>query len=144
MRARRTIPVAFAIAVLLPAGGCIPSSVVAATDRSVVVEADRAEWRPATAADVPGLYRSGPMTGALATALLTIDYLFVADGTFTGSALFSGPPPTFRVLSGTWVLDDDSNIVLDGADPATLEAANGMLRLSGADGTVVLYREDIR
>jgi hypothetical protein len=122
----------------------VPSNVVAVTDRSVLVEAERAAWRPATAADVPGFYRSGEMTGALATALLRIEYLFDADGSFTGAALFAGPPPGFDTLSGSWTLDAEARLALDDAEPADLEAADGMLRLLGADGTVVLYREDLR
>lgn len=144
MRVQSLLQLVAISAFALPAAGCVPSNVVAATDRSVVVESDTAEWHPATLEDVPGYYSSGPMTGALATALLKLHYHFSPDGSFTGAALFPGPPAAFQVLSGSWTLGEDARLTLDDAEPADLEAADGMLRLTGPDGSVVLYREGLR
>jgi hypothetical protein len=125
--------------------GCVPSNVVATTDRAVLVEADRAVWRPASAPDVAGLWCSGPLTGAVASSLLKVVYLFRADGQFAGAALYSGPPEAFEVLSGRWTVPAPGRIEFGSeAEPATLEVATGMLRLSGSDGTLVLYREELR
>ena len=126
--------------------GCVPSNVVAATDRSVVIEAERAEWQLAGPKDVPGLWSSTHLSGALAVALHKVIYHFEPDGHFTGAALLSGPPAAFQVLSGTWAFDADGRFRLgEDVEPAILErTTDGMLRLSGADGTVVLYREELR
>jgi hypothetical protein len=135
----------FANAIAVSAAGCIPSNVVAVTDRAVVVEAEHATWRPATSADVPGLWSSSRLLGPVSTMLLEVVYLFEAEGHFTGAALFAGPPPEFKVLSGTWAFDAQGRFVLgDGADGAVLEAAEGMLRMSGEDGAVVLNRQELR
>jgi hypothetical protein len=124
---------------LLP--GCIPSNVVAVEDRAVVTAADVAEWRPATRAEAVGLFASSSITGPVAASLRAIYYLFEDDGSFTAAALVhEGERPEFRVLSGAWEFRD-GNLVLDGAEPARLESAKDLLRLSGADGTVVLRRE---
>lgn len=123
---------------------CIPSNVVARTDREVTIESAATAWRTATRADVSGYFRSEERTGALATGLWLVEYQFRDDGTFTGAALLQGDPDAFAVLSGDWSMPEDGVLVLDGAEPADLEAAEGLLRLSGPDGSVVLRREALR
>ncbi|MEY2982671.1 MAG: hypothetical protein ACO4CT_10375 [Planctomycetota bacterium] len=134
---------AAAVLAVVPAS-CIPSNVVARTDREVDLEPAAVVWRPATSADLPGYFRSTDRSGALATGLWLVEYQFRADGTFTGAALLQGEPDAFAVLTGSWDMPGPGTLVLDGAEPAEIEAAHGLLRISGPDGSVVLRREDLR
>ncbi len=140
---------ALLLAPLALAAGCA-SSVVAPEAREVRDELELLTWRPATAADVPGHWRAHSLSGPAAAVLLDLAYWLDADGRFSGAALFAGPPPTYQVLSGAWTLADDGTLQLgDDSEPARAEVAPGTagmawLRLSGAEGSLVLERAVIR
>lgn len=120
------------------------SSVVALQDRAVRDELELHAWRPATAADIAGHWRARSLQGPAAAVLLDLAYWLDADGRFSGAALFVGPPPTYEVLSGTWTLGTDGTLQLGAeAEPAKAEVAQGWLRLSGAEGSLVLERAAI-
>lgn len=126
--------------VLVSGAGCA-SSVVAVRDRAVRDEFELEAWRPATAADVAGHWRVRRLRGPAAAVLLDLAYWLDADGRFTGAALFAGPPPTYEVLSGTWTLGADGTLQLgQDSEPARAEVAQGWLRLSGTEGSLVLER----
>jgi len=131
---------------VVPLGtGCLASTVVAEDDRAVrTAEAEHA-WRAASAADLVGLWRTRALTGAAAAAILDLSYWISADGRFSGAALFAGPPPTYQVLAGTWRFDEQGRLVLgDDAEPARAEVADGLLRLSGSEGSLTLERTELR
>lgn len=122
-------------------GGCIPSNVVAVEDRRVVDDLGTVAWGPVARDDLRGLFHAIHLDGPLAGVLRSISYWFDADGTFTAAALFAGPPPSYRVLDGTWELAADGRLQLGaGAEPADVARSDDLLRLSGADGIVVLQR----
>ncbi len=145
---KRSLCLALLAAVpLLATTGCIPSNVVAAEDRAVVIEdLEGLEWtRLALADDLVGLYHSVRLEGPLASALESISYRFADDGSFSGAALFGGPPPSFQVLDGSYRLLDDGRLELgEGTEPAEVVIFEELLRLSGPDGTVYLQRERTR
>jgi len=121
------------------------SSVVAVEDRNVRDELVSLAWRPVTAAELPGHWRVRSLEGPAAAVLMDITYWLDADGHFTGAALFAGPPPAYEVLSGTWKLAADGTLQLgEEAEPAVAETAGGFLRLSGAEGSLVLERAEVR
>ncbi len=102
-------------------------------------------WRPASAADIAGQWRVRSLAGPAAAVLMDLAYWMDVDGRFSGAALFTGPPPTYEVLSGTWTLSGEGMLQLgDDAEPARAEAAEGWLRLSGAEGSLVFARAEIR
>ncbi len=124
---------------------CIPSNVVAPTDRAVRVDAANAVWSKGGAADLSGYWSSRELSGPLASAVRRMHYWFEADGRFTGAALLEGPPLAFQVLSGLWSFDAEGQLLLgEDAEPARLEKSGEFLRLSGSDGVVVLEREELR
>ena len=128
----------------LLAAGCA-SSVLAVTDRAAVDELALLSWRPAAAGDVVGHWRVSRIDGPAAAVLMDIGYWIDADGHFSGAALFAGPPPTYEVLSGTWTLAADGALQLgEEAAPARAEVAEGRLRLSGEEGSLVFERAEIR
>lgn len=123
--------------------GCA-SDVVALRERAVLRETELLEWRPATAGDLPGHWRAFSLDGPVAAVLMDLAYWLDADGRFTGAALFAGPPPIYEVLSGTWTLGPDGYLRLgEGAAPARAEVADGRLRLSGEEGSLVLERAEV-
>jgi len=123
---------------------CVPSNVVAVEDRAVVAAVETIEWGPAAETDIPGLYASMSIAGPAAASLLKIYYLFSADGALTAAALLDTPTnPEFQVLTGSWRFVE-GKLELDGAEPADVQAAEGFLRLSGAEGVVVLRREVVQ
>ncbi|HKX46240.1 MAG TPA: hypothetical protein VJP77_06025, partial [Planctomycetota bacterium] len=81
--------------------------------------------------------------GPVAATLLRVSYWFEPDGAFTGAALVATVPPSFQVLSGTWRLSGDQLELGEGAPPARLESAPGLLRLTGEQGVVVLEEESL-
>lgn len=120
---------------------CIAPSVVDPVDRAIDLSATDVAWSPATRADLPGTYVSAALTGPLAASVRKLVYLFQADGHYTGAALFDAAPPRFEVVSGTWELTA-SGLSLDGGPAGVTEVApDGSLRLSSAEGSVVLHRE---
>ena len=124
------------------------STVVAVQDRAVRDELELLAWRPATAADITGHWRARRLQGPAAAVLMDLAYWLDADGRFSGAALFVGPPPTYQVLSGTWTLGEGGWLQLgEEAEPARAEVpaevAVGWLRLSGADGSLVLERAEV-
>lgn len=128
-------------AIALPTGACIAPSVVAKEDRGATLDAADCAWRPGTESDLPGTYVSTELSGPLAASLRKIVYLFEPEGTYTGAGLIDDAPPRFEVIDGRWSMEDDG-LHLDGGAPATVEVAeDGSLRLSGAEGRVVLRRE---
>jgi|SRR5690606_34114357 len=126
--------------------GCIPSNVVAIEDRAVDLSwTDDSVWAAGSREDLPGLWTSIELSGPLAASLQKLVYLFEADGRFTGAALFAGPPAEFGVLTGSWQLDAPGQLRLgEDAEPAELDVAEGLLRIRGAEGVVVLRREELR
>lgn len=127
-----------ALTVLASLGSCIAPSVLDESARAIDTGIER-EWRPAVAEDLNGLYGSIDIKGPAAAALSKLFYSFEPGGSYTGAALFSEVPPRFETLSGTWELDG-SQVSLDGNESASLEAADGALRMSGAEGTVTFVR----
>ena len=125
-------------------GSCIASNVVAVEDRSVRLREDTVAWQPAKPGSVPGLYASSRIEGPIAASILKLYYLLEASGEFTGAALLSTSPPRFEVLNGEWSFAAGRLQLGPQSAPARLEEAEGMLRLTGAKGSVVLYREEIR
>jgi hypothetical protein len=124
--------------------GCIPSNVVAPTDRAVRVDAANVVWSAGDAADLSGYWSSRELTGPIASAVRRLHYWFEPDGSFTGAALLEGPPLAFAVLSGTFRFDEQRRLLLgEDAEPALLEKGGGLLRLTGADGIVVLEQEEL-
>jgi len=120
------------------------STVVAVQDRVVRDELELLAWRPAALADVTGHWRARRIHGQAAAVLLDLAYWLDADGRFSGAALFAGPPPTYQVLSGEWTLSADGELQLgEDSEPAKAEVAEGLLRLSGTDGSLVLERAEI-
>lgn len=138
-------PVWCVISLLLGAG-CVPSNVVAVRDRSVVTTLDFVEWKPASAADFEGLFVSEQIDGSAAEALWHVEYFFTSNGEFTAAALVAtGGMPSFHVQSGTWTFADGRLILGEGKEPAMAETGeNGLLRLRGPGGSLVLRHWDLR
>ena len=129
-------------ALLLP--GCYASNVVARTDRVVADEAVPADWAPAAAGDLDGLFESVLVRGEAALALRWVCYWFGRDGRYAGAALVDGDDGmAFQTLNGRWTLTP-RGLVLDAAEPAPLQAAGRHLRLVSATGELVLRRSDLR
>ena len=139
----RGLPIAAAAALLL--ASCGASRTLRADERAVSTAPEVQAWRPAAAGDLPGLWRTRSIEGAAAAVLLDLTYWISGDGDFSGAALFAGPPPEYQVLAGRWTLAEDGTLQL-GADaaPARAEVAEGLLRLSGAEGSLVLERAQLR
>jgi hypothetical protein len=123
--------------------GCFPSSVVAPEDRSAFLNPEELAWQAYDGGPLDGLYSSVSITGEAGLGLLKVYYCFMPDGSFTGAALLASEPPAFQVLSGAWTLDPDGLRLGEGSPPAKLEQAPDHLRLSGAEGAVVLRREEL-
>ena len=140
MRRARTAWAALAAAG--PLCSCLPSSVVAPEDRSAFLGTAELPWQPYAGEPLDGLYASVAIEGDAALGLLKVYYCFMHDGSFTGAALLATDPPAFQVLSGAWSLEADG-LHLGSGPPALLEEAPGHLRLSGAEGAVVLRREEL-
>ena len=132
---------ALVLALALLGASCAGSGMLAPEQRAAALEAQPVAWGPAPAEQVPGVYVSSELSGTLAGYLRKLVYLFESDGTYAGAALVDASPPRFEVLAGTWAWVDGA-LVLDGGPPAALEVSpDGALRLSGAEGVVVLERE---
>ncbi len=121
--------------------GCLASSVVAPEERDAFLAPELA-FGPYSGAPLEGLYGSISIEGDASLSLLKVYYCFQPGGTFAGAALLAGDPPAFQVLSGSWTLTDAGLVLGEGAAPARLEAAPDHLRLTGAEGAVVLRREE--
>jgi hypothetical protein len=126
----------------LACAACLASSVIAPEDRAAFLSPQELPWQPYAGGPLTGLYASVEISGDLSLGLLKVYYHFTPDGTFTGAALLAGEPPAFQVLSGTWSLSADGLRLGEGA-PAELEQAPDHLRLSGAEGAVVLRLETL-
>lgn len=143
-RKRNTAALATVLASLPVLGGCYASSVVAVTDRSIATDQAALPWRPATRADLDGLFGSIEIRGDAAVALRNVWYLFDQGGRYTGAALVdTDDGPAFQTLTGTWDLLPPG-LVLDGADPVACSAAPGHLRIEAHGGTLVLRAEGAR
>lgn len=124
--------------------GCIPSNVVAPSDRAVRVDLVETQWRAGEASDLKGYWISRDLKGPVASAVLRLHYWFEEDGKFTGAALLAGTPPRFVVLDGAFSFDADGQLLLgEDVEPARFEASSELLKLSGADGVVILQRLSI-
>lgn len=126
---------------LVALAACVPSSVIAPEDRAAFLAPAEIAWEPYAGGPLDGLYASVSITGDASLGLLKVYYFFLPDGAFTGAALLATEPPAFQVLSGAWSLREDGLHLGDGSPPAVLEQAPDHLRLSGAQGAVVLRRE---
>jgi hypothetical protein len=145
MRARAILCIGALLSAASLFTGCIPSNVVAPTDRAVRVDAANVVWSKGGAADLSGYWSSRELRGPLASAVRRLHYWFEADGRFTGAALLEGPPLAFEVLSGAWSFDAEGRLLLgEDAEPAQIEKAGELLRLTGSDGIVVLERVELR
>ena len=133
-----------ALAALL-AGGCLASTTLDRGQRAVTDGPDALVWRAATPAELPGLWRTISIEGAAAAVLLDVTYWIAEDGSFSGAALFAGPPPAYQVLSGSWRLDADGLFHLgEDAEPERAELSGDRLGLTGAEGSLVLEHAGIR
>lgn len=130
------------VLVSLLLGGCYASNIVAPRDRFVRDDVGALAWRPATPADLAGLYASVAITGEAALTLRRVDYWFGADGRFAAAALQDDGDEglTFQVANGRWSLTG-AGLVLGDQEPAECAAAPEHLRLSTAAGEIVLRRE---
>ena len=137
----RRCPLAWFAVLCLPS--CIPSNVIAAKDREVVIDWEHVSWVPADVRAIAGLYASVTLTGDLAAGIRKVYYWFEPDGRFTGAALMQREGEAgFEVLRGTWTLEGGRLRLGDDVEPAAAEMAPDLLRLSGDSGTVVLRREE--
>ena len=119
---------------------CIPSNVVAPTERMVVEAESVPPFVAATAADVVGFHESIDIQGDAAVSLRKVYYLFSDDGSYTGAALVDdGERRTFQTLTGTWKLAPEG-LVLDDQPAAPCDAAPGQLRLTAPTGVLRLRR----
>jgi hypothetical protein len=124
--------------------GCA-STTLDVSARDVRGEAEELVWRAATQAEIAGHWRLRSVDGPAAAVLMDIAYWLDPDGSFTGAALFMGPPPSYEVLAGSWSLDASGMLVLgEEAEPASVEIAGELLKLAGADGSLVLERAEIQ
>lgn len=122
------------------ATACIPSNVVAPTERMVVEPADAPVFAAASATDVVGFHESIDVQGDAAVSLRKVYYLFEADGSYTGAALVDdGERRTFQTLSGRWSLSA-AGLVLDDQPAAPCEAGGGQLRITAPTGALRLRR----
>jgi hypothetical protein len=138
------------LALLVLLAPACASTVVDVKDRTVQDALDTLVWRPATAPELVGHWRVRSLAGPAAAVLMDLAYWIDAGGHFSGAALFAGPPPTYQVLSGTWRVTEDGRVQLgEESEPALAEVGGasgpgGFLRLSGAEGRLVLERAEIR
>ena len=86
-------------------------SELAPEERDVTLDRPLLEWRPALRADIPGFYVSREIEGEAAASVLSMEYLFQEDGSYTGAALVldENGRPSFQTLSGTWRLEESSS-----------------------------------
>lgn len=117
---------------------------LAPEEREVQLDQPALEWRPATKDDLPGFYLSRRIEGEAAGSVLSMEYLFQEDGTYTGAALVLGEDgkPAFQTLSGTWRLGQ-GRLILDEGEPADVAVAPNHLRLKAATGVVVFERRPL-
>jgi hypothetical protein len=135
-----------AILALAPlATGCIASNVLGVQDRAVQLDETPLDWRAPERAELVGLWRTTAISGPAAAVLLDLTYWLDDDGTFSGAALFAGPPPAYETLSGTWRFGADGTLQLgEDVEPATVELAADVLRLRGTDGVLTFERAELR
>lgn len=136
MRASRMLT--FAASALCLAG-CIAPSVVDSSGRAVADTSSELELRPATAAELEGLWQSTAIEGEAAASLACVLYFFSADGAYTGAALVVGERPAFQTLSGTWSLDQ-GRLDLGHGNVASARVAGDRLELASEGGSVSLRR----
>ncbi|MCY2959190.1 MAG: hypothetical protein NTY35_03410 [Planctomycetota bacterium] len=129
---------------LLCSTGCITSSVVDSTGRAVAVPDTKLVWSPARPEDLRGLYESVSIEGEVAASLWKIEYVFGADGSYSGAALVLGADnPQFQTLSGRWTLD---NGILDLGEGQTARASSAAdhLKLENEGGVAILRRAAVQ
>lgn len=123
---------------------CIASNVLGVQDRAVQLEEAPLDWHEPARPELAGLWRTTTISGPAAAVLLDLTYWLSDDGTFSGAALFGGPPPAYETLSGTWTFADGTLQLGADAEPARVEIAGDVLRLSGEDGVLTFERADLR
>ena len=106
----------------------------AALPLALFVISKRTAWQPAEARDIPGLYSATPAADP------RYYYQFDPSGTYSGARLIEGDRPQLEHLSGTWSLDE-SGLRLGDAPPMTVETSGVWLRLTDANGPIVLLRD---
>jgi hypothetical protein len=141
-RVRRSAALLLCAAGLL--AGCASSEPVAPEARAVKPAAETADWKPAQTATLLGTWHSRLVEGEPAASLLGLYYHFSADGSYAGAALVAGSPPAFQVQNGHWSLAAGRLTLDEGEEPATLEEAPGMLRLTTSQGRVIFDRDESR
>ncbi len=128
------------LAAALPSG-CIPSNVVAAEDRAIAAAPARLTFDAPVPATLEGLYESVQIDGAIAHAMWKVYYHFATGGRFTGAALvLENGLPTFQTLAGEYRIADGRITLGVDAEPASLAAAPGHVRMSTDDGQIVFRR----
>lgn len=102
-------------------------------------------WGPVDAARLPGSYASERIDGPAAAHLREVRYVFHEDGSYTGAALIQGERRLeYQTLSGTWTLHGDW-LVLDGQTPgASIEMADGRLKITSDSTTMILRSFELR
>lgn len=136
----RSVRVLLALTVALPLG-CIPSNVVADEQRAVMLKPDELAWAASAPASLSGLYESVRIEGEIASGMWRVYYHFATNGAFSGAALILDENgPAFQTLRGRYSLADGEIRLGEDAEPARLGTAPDHLRISTADGTIVLRR----
>ncbi|MEZ5962942.1 MAG: hypothetical protein R3F56_03755 [Planctomycetota bacterium] len=120
---------------------CIPSNVVAEEQRAVAVPTSALTWSEPLPATLSGLYESVLIAGDIAQAMWKVYYHFSPDGDFSGAALVViDGKPQFQTLTGRYRIGDASIQLGDDNEAATLAAARDHIRLTSAEGSIVLRR----
>ncbi|MEZ5977355.1 MAG: hypothetical protein R3F34_03960 [Planctomycetota bacterium] len=125
------------------AASCAGTGTLSSDAREVVDVEASLEWVPGASEDVPGIYTSTSIEGPAAAVLREVHYRFAEDGTFTGAALLTQPVHQYTVLTGEWRVDGDQLYLSEDGEPARIEVAGDLLRMSGAEGVVVLRRRSV-
>jgi hypothetical protein len=115
------------------------STVIAPSDRAVVVESAELDLQPwAGAVDLPGLYESIDIRGEASSQFWKIYYLFEGGGRYAAAALVTAALGLeFQTQNGTWAASPNG-LTLDGDTAIDVTVAPGHLRLGSPGGTVVL------
>jgi hypothetical protein len=134
----------FAAGSLSVATACISPSVLDSSGRAVATPRAEIAWRPAAPEDLRGLFESVSIEGEAAAALWKVEYVFDADGSYSGAALvLGGVHPEFQTLAGSWSLEGGLLDLGDG-QTARAAAAGELLKLESDGGVVVLRREAVQ
>lgn len=132
---------ALALALALAPTACIPSNVVAEGDRAVAAKPVELKWDAPLPRQLDGLYEAVTITGDIAQAMWRAWYQFAGDGEFSGAALvLVDGRPQFQTLTGRYRIDGAKLQLGDDSEPAEWAAAEGHIKISSAEGTLVLRK----